>query len=121
MERLTSQGKHTLKVRNHLHTNMISNYDTGEDKCRLLALHLVFKDQQVKTVLFIYRLLYPKPSGNCKLESYGRYTHTHTKESKHNTESQSSNQREGNKRKEEKRPTKTNPKQLTKWQEEHTY
>ena len=85
MEKLTSQGKHALKVRNHVHTNMISNCDTGEDKCRILALHLVFKDQQVKTVLFIYRLLYPKPSGNCKLESYGRYTHTHTQRDQNTT------------------------------------
>ena len=39
------------------------------------------------------------------------------KELKHNTKDSHQITREGNKRgKEEKRPTKTNPKQLTKWQ-----
>jgi len=27
MEKFTSKGKQTVKVRNHLHTNMISNYE----------------------------------------------------------------------------------------------
>ena len=47
------------------------------------------------------------------------HTHTHTQESNPNTTLTISHQitREENKRgKKEKRPTKTNPKQLTKWQ-----
>ena len=50
-------------------------------------------------------------------------THTQKqKKLKHNTQDGHQTIREENKRwREEKRPTKINPKQLTKWQEEHTY
>ena len=61
MEKLTSKGKHTVKVGNHPHTNMISKsaiMRKGEYKYRILEMHLKLKDQQLKTVLFTYRLLY---------------------------------------------------------------
>ena len=61
MEKLTGKGKHTVKVGNHLHTNMISKpaiMRRGEHTCRILEMHLNLKDQQLKTNLFIYRLLY---------------------------------------------------------------
>ena len=53
--------KHTVKVGSHLHTNMISNPATvrrKEHKCSILKMHLKEKDQQRKTILFIYGLLY---------------------------------------------------------------
>ena len=57
-----------------------------------------------------------KPHGNHKAKMYRRYTHTQKKmQSKHNNSHQIT--REENKRgSEEKRPIKTNPKQLTRWQ-----
>ena len=61
MGKLTSKGKHTVKVGNHPHTNMISKsaiMRKGEYKYRILEMHLKLKDQQLKTVLFTYRLLY---------------------------------------------------------------
>ena len=61
MEKLTGKGKHKVKIRNHLHTNMISKpaiLKRGEHKCRILERYLKSKDQQLKTILFIYRLLY---------------------------------------------------------------
>ena len=48
MEKLTSKGKHKVKVGNHLHTNMILKLATvrrGEHKCRILKMHLKLKDQ----------------------------------------------------------------------------
>ena len=59
MEKLMSKGKHTVKVGNHLQTNMISKPDTvgrGQHKCRILEVHLKLKDQQFKILLFIYSL-----------------------------------------------------------------
>ena len=57
-----------------------------------------------------------KPHGNCKLKIYNRYTHTKKKkEYKHNTKVSHRITREENKiGRGEERPTKTNPKQLTK-------
>ena len=61
MEKLTDKGKHTVKAGSHLHTNMISKPATvrrGEHKCRILKMHLKLKEQELKTILFIYRLLF---------------------------------------------------------------
>jgi len=58
MEKLTSKGKHTVKIQNHPHTNIILKPEIvrrGEHKCRILKIHLKLKDQELKTVLFIYR------------------------------------------------------------------
>ena len=61
MGKLTSKGKHTVKVGNHQHKNMISKpaiVRRGAYKCRRLDMHLKLSDQQLKTILYIYRLLY---------------------------------------------------------------
>ena len=61
MEKLTSKGKHTVKVGNHPHTNMTSKpviVRGGEYKCRILEMHLKLSEQLLKTILYIYRLLY---------------------------------------------------------------
>ena len=58
-----------------------------------------------------------KPHGNHKPKTYSKYTQKKEKESKHNTKISHQIIREENKRgRGEKRPAKTNPKQLTKWQ-----
>ena len=78
-------------------------------------MHLKLKDQQLKTIFFIYRLLHLMVTVNQKLT-----VDTHIKkkkQSKHNTEDSHQITREENERgREEKRPTKTNPRQLTKLQ-----
>ena len=89
----------------------------GEYKCRILGIHLKVRDQQLKTILYIYRLLYQ----NLIVIANKKSTiDTHTikkKKSRHNTEYSHQFTREENKRgREEKKPTKANPKQLTKWQ-----
>ena len=88
MEKLTGKGKHTVKVGNHPHTNMISKpaiVRRGEYKCRILEMDLKLKDQQLKTILFTYRLLYQ----NLMVTANRKSTiDTHTKkkkESKHNS------------------------------------
>ena len=89
MEKLTGKGKHTVKVGNHPHTNMISKpaiVRRGEYKCRILEMDLKLKDQQLKTILFTYRLLYQNLMVTANRKSTVG-THTEKKkESKHNTE-----------------------------------
>ena len=62
MTRLTSKGIHIVKVVNHPHTNMLpkSEIMRREYKCRTLEMHLQLRDQQLKTILYMYRLQYQK-------------------------------------------------------------
>ena len=60
MGKLTSKGKHTVKVGIHPHTNMISKPEIvgrGEHKCRILEMHLKLRDQQVKILLIKFNKL----------------------------------------------------------------
>ena len=41
----------------------------GEYKCRILEMHLKLKDQQLKTILFTYRLLYQNLMGTANQKS----------------------------------------------------
>ena len=86
----------------------------GEYKYRKWELHLKLRDQQLKTTLYIYRLLHQNLMGNANQK-----IDTHTKKKKqpkHNTKDGHQTTREENKRgRDEKRPTKTNSKQLRKW------
>ena len=77
MEKLTGKGKHTLKVGNNLHTNMISKpaiVRGGEHKRRILEMHLKSKDKQLKIILFIYRLVYQNLMVMTNQKIYNRYT-----------------------------------------------
>ena len=52
----------------------------GEDKCRLLKIHLKLRDLQVKAIVYTYRerkreTAQGKPYGNCKPKIYNRYTY----------------------------------------------
>ena len=92
----------------------------GEHKCRILEMHLVFKDEQVITALLLYRLLYQSLLVTANLEATvdthtRTRTHTHTQRNQ-NTTVKVNHQIKVRGTKEEKRPTKTNRKQLTKWQ-----
>ena len=83
-------------------------------------MHLKLKDQQLKTVLFIYRPLYQNfmETTNQKStidEKKKKNQPTH-KEKQSKTTLKLVIKSEETRTKEEKRLTKTNPKQLTKWQ-----
>ena len=75
----------------------------------MLEMHLKLKDQQLKTILFIYRLLYQNlmVTANCKstIDTQKRNPNT--------TSNHKGREQRG---REEKPPAITNPKQLTKWQ-----
>ena len=81
MRKLTSRDKYTVKVGNHPHTDMVSkpaSMRRQEDKCRILEMHLKLRDQKLKTILFIYRLLHQ----NLTVTTNQKPTiDTHTKES----------------------------------------
>ena len=79
-------------------------------------MQLKLRDQQLKTILYIYvQTAISKPHGNRKPKIYNRYTKKE-KQSKHNTKDAYQIIGEKNKTgREEKRTTKTNPKQLRKW------
>ena len=120
MGKLTGKGKHTVKVGNHPQTNMISKTATvsrGEYKCRKWELHLKLRDQQLKITSYIYRLLHQNLMRNANQKTT---TDKHTKKKmqpKHNTKDGHQTTREENKREwKKKNPTKTNLKQLRKWQ-----
>ena len=85
-------------------------------KCRKWELHLKLRDQQGKKNLYIYRLLYQNFMGNANQKSTIDTLTKKKKQPKHNTKDGHQTTREENKRgREEKRPTKTSPKQLRKW------
>ena len=51
----------SVKAQNHPHTNITLKPEIvwgGEYKCRLFKMHLKLRDQQLKTMLYIYRLLH---------------------------------------------------------------
>ena len=61
MEKLTGKGKYAVNIGNHPHTNMISKpaiMRRGEYECMILEMHLKLKDQQLRIIFYIYRLLY---------------------------------------------------------------
>ena len=67
MGKLTGKGKHTVK------TGIMRR---GEYKCRKWELHLKLRHQQLKTTLYIYRLLYQNLMRNANQEPT-KDTHTH--------------------------------------------
>ena len=51
MGKLTDEGKHTVKVGNHLYTNVIlepASVRKGVHKCRMLEMHLKLEDSSLK-------------------------------------------------------------------------
>ena len=118
MRKLTGKGKHTVKVGNHLHTNMIGKPEIvskAEYKWRILEMVWKLRDQQLKTISYIYGLLYQNLMGTANRKS-AIDTHTKKKkQSKHNRKDSHQITREQKRKGRKKKPTKTNPKQLTKW------
>ena len=79
-------------------------------------MHLQLRDQQLKMILCICRLLYQNFSATAN-QKHTTVTQTNKKSQlKYNIKDSHQTTRGENKRREEKRATKTNPKQLIKWQ-----
>ena len=60
MRKLTGKGRHITRAGNNSHTNTTSKQAKmrREHKCRILEIHLKLREQQLKTILYVYRLLY---------------------------------------------------------------
>ena len=120
MGKLTGKGKNTVKVKDHSDRSMVSTPVTvrGEYKYRIFERHLKLKDQQLKMIMYIQRLLYQKllVTTNQKSVILNRYTKKRKRNPNTALKIVIITRAENKKGKEEKRPTKTNAKQLTKWQ-----
>ena len=84
--KLTRKDKCTVNVGNHLHTYMISKQvivRRGEHKYRILEMHLKLRNQQLKTTLYIYRLLNQNVMGNANQKL--QWIHTHKKSNPNST------------------------------------
>ena len=104
MTRLTSKGIHIVKVGNYPNINMLPKSEIMRRegyKCRALHVHLRLRDQQLKTILYIYRLLYQ----NFRVTANQKSTiDTHTnkkKQLKYNTKASHQTTREEGKKKEQ--------------------
>ena len=82
MRKFTGKAKHTVKVGKHSHVNMVSRsaiMRRENFRCRILGTHLKLSDQQLKTILCIYKLL----RQNLKVTPNQKSTtDTHTKKKK---------------------------------------
>ena len=124
MTRLTSKGIHAVKIRNHPCTIMLPKSEIrrrGEYKCRTLEMHLQLRDQQLKTISCTHT------HTHTHIDSYQNFRITANQKSTINAQTNKKNQLkyntkdshqttrgENKRRREEKRATKTNPKQLIK-------
>ena len=86
-----------------------------EYKCTVSKMHLKLKDQQFKTSMYVYRLLYKNLVVTAKQKSIIGVHKTRKKISTHNIKDSHQIIRE-QKKGGEKRPTETNPKHLINWQ-----
>ena len=125
MTKLTSKGMYTVKIQNHPRTIVPPKSELMRRdgyKCRTLEMHLQLREQQIKTISYTYSLLHQNFRITANQKST-MDTHTNKKNQlKYNAKDSHQTRRGENKRRrKEKRATKTNPKQLIKYQEEHTY
>ena len=110
-----------VKIQNHPCTIMPPKSEImrrGGYTRRTLEMHLQLRDQQPKTIscIYIYRLT-SKLQSNCKPKTTVDTQTNKKNQLKYNTKDSHQTRRGENKRRrEEKRATKTNPKQLIKWQ-----
>ena len=89
----------------------------GGYKCRTLEMNLQLREPQLKTILYTYRLLYQNFRITANQKSTIDTQTNKKNQFKYNTKvSHQTTRGENNRRREEKRATKTNPKQLIKWQ-----
>ena len=88
----------------------------GGYKCRALQMHLQLRDQQLKTIHIYIDTYYQNFRITANQKSTIDSQTNKKNQCKYNTKDSHQTARGENKRREEKRATKTNPKQLIKWQ-----
>ena len=100
---------YATKIRNH-EKKWVQLQDTGDE--------LAIREQQFKTISYTYRLLYQNftVSSNQKSPIDTKTKKTKKNQLKNNTKDSHQTTRGENKRRKEKRATKTTPKKLIKWQ-----
>ena len=117
MTMLTSKGIYTVKTRNHPCTIIPPKSEImrgGGYKSRTLEMNLQLREQQLKTISYTYRLLYQNFRITANQKSTIDIEINKKYQLKYNTKDSHQTTRGENKRREEKRATKTNPKQLIK-------
>ena len=78
MTRLTSKCIYEVKIGNHPSKNMLPKSEIvrrGRYKCRTLDMHLHLRDQQLKTISYIYRFSYQNFRVTSSQKSILIYTH----------------------------------------------
>ena len=81
-KQLTGKGKYNIEVGNHPLTNIIAKEASvrrGEDKWRILKMHLKLRYKQPEKILHTYRCLYQ--NGNHKSNNYNGQKHKKEKAS----------------------------------------
>ena len=119
MTRLTCEGIHVVKVRNHPHKIMLPKSEIvrrGGYKGRIMEMHLHLRDQLPKTIVLIYIYIYTytyiytyiyiiisKLQSNCEPKIYNWHTNKqknqlkyNTKDSHQTTRGENNRRREGN-------------------------
>ena len=113
MTRLTSKGIYTVKTRNHPCTIMPPKSEImrrGGYKYRTLEMNLQVREQ-LKAIAYTYRLLYQNFRITANQKSTIDTQTNKKNQLKYNTKDTHQTRRGENKKREEKRATKTNPKQ----------
>ena len=118
MTRLTSKGIYRVKIGNNPCKIMLPESEImrrGGYECRILEMYLQLRDQQLKTISYTYRLSYKNFRITANQKSTIDTQKIKKNQLKYNTKDSHETRRGENKRRrEEKRATKTNPKQLIK-------
>ena len=107
MRKLTGKGRHITRAGNNSHTNTTSKQAKmrREHKCRILEIHLKLREEQLKTILYVYRLLYQNLMITLNQVSTID-THTQKEKTKHKHNKIVSKLQENKRERKEKRPTK---------------
>ena len=106
MTRLTGNHIHTVKVGkvgNYPNTNVLPKPEIvrrGGYKCRILEIHLQLRDHQLKTISYIYKLLYQNFMVTANPRSTIDTCMNKKKQSKDNTKDSLQTKKEKNKRRE---------------------
>ena len=119
MTRITSKGICTVKAGNQPHKNILPKPETVRRgyKCRILEVHLQLRDQKLKNNLaYTYIDSYVKTSWLTANQKSTIDTHTIRTSNPNTTLTIVIKPQEERAREGKRRPTKTHPKQLIKWQ-----
>ena len=119
MTRLTSKGISTVRIGNHPCTIISQKSEImrrGGYKCRTLQMNLQLREQQLNTISYTYRLLHQNFRTANQKSTIDTQTNKKNKLKYNTKDSHQITRGQNKRRREEKRATKTNAKQLIKWQ-----